>query len=188
VDAATSIITTVAGNGTEIYFGVAQGGDGKLATAAAVWTPTGISLDAAGNIYVAEPWGSVIRRVDAVTGIISTVAGNAARDHAGNGGPATKAMLNLPNDVVIAPQGQIVIADSRNQVLRIVNCSAPGKSCSMQIASLACQVQCNPCLSHVHGSTDEHRILFEASHSSGVVMQYLHRRHRRCPLPLLPEM
>ncbi len=125
MDAATGIITTVAGNGTQVYGDQVQGGDGKLATAAAVWNPTGVVVDAAGNIYIAEPGASAIRRVDAASGIISTVAGNGGRFFSGDGGNARDATLNIPQDMVLTSGGQIVIADGANHILRIVNCSSP---------------------------------------------------------------
>ncbi len=124
MDAVTGIITTVAGNGTQTYNGGVRGGDGKLATDAAFWNPCGIVLDGAGNIYVAEPGASSIRRIDATTRIVSTVTGTGGRYYFGDGGDAVSAVLNIPNDLVLTSGGQIVIADSQNHVLRIVNCSS----------------------------------------------------------------
>jgi sugar lactone lactonase YvrE len=71
VDGATRIITTVAGSGR---FGF--GGDGGPATRAQLYSPSGVALDAEGNLFIADRLNQRIRRVDAVTGIISTLAGN----------------------------------------------------------------------------------------------------------------
>jgi hypothetical protein len=125
VDATTGIITTVAGNGTQVYNGGANGGDGKPATLAAIWNPTGVALDIAGNIYIAEGGASAIRRVDVTTGVISTVAGTGARATGAAGGLAKDTALNMPNDVLVSSTGRIVIPDSSNHVLRVLNCSGP---------------------------------------------------------------
>src|SRR6266581_2875799 len=81
------IITTVAGNGT---FGFS--GDGGLATSANLWGPTGVAVDAAGNLYIADYGNNRIRRVN-TDGIITTVAGNGTAGLSGDGGLATSASL-----------------------------------------------------------------------------------------------
>src|SRR5208282_2408705 len=95
VDAVTGVITTVAGGGT--------GGDGGPATSASLAVPTGLVLDSAGNLFIADSGHNRVRRVDAVTGIITTVAGGGAGcgspSPIGDGCPATSAQLSNPRDV-----------------------------------------------------------------------------------------
>ncbi len=83
----TGIITTVAGNGTLGY-----SGDNGLATSAKLDVPSGVAVDASGNIYIADTYNNCIRKITATTGIITTVAGNgAAAGYSGDNGPATSA-------------------------------------------------------------------------------------------------
>lgn len=90
------IITTVAGNGTNGY-----SGDGGPATSANLHTPWGLTLDDDGNIYIADHYNSVVRKVDAATGIIKTIAGNGTAGHSGDGGPATSARVAYPAAVAV---------------------------------------------------------------------------------------
>ena len=113
VDAATGIISTIAGNGTAGF-----NGDGGPASAAEINYPTDVALDASGNIYIADLGNNRIRRIDGVTGIISTVAGNGTGGYAGDGGPATSAELNQPTSVFIDPNGNMIVADEANSVIR----------------------------------------------------------------------
>src|SRR5437762_305100 len=117
VDAMTHQISTVAG--TPGISGFA--GDGGPATAAELSTTTGVALDGAGNLFIADTGNCVIRKVVAATGAISTVAGiGGACGFAGDGGAATAAELNLPFDVVLDGAGDLFIADSGNCVIRKV--------------------------------------------------------------------
>lgn len=114
VDAKTLVITTVAGDGT---FG--SSGDGGPATAAQLKAPTGVSLDDAGNLYIADALDHRIRKVDAATGIITTLAGDGAPGFSGDGGPAGAATLNTPLRVRATPQAdRIFIVDSGNHRIR----------------------------------------------------------------------
>jgi len=122
VDAVTGIVTTVAGAGMEGF-----SGDGGPATSAELWFPTGVTLDANGDLYFADSYNNRIRRVDAVTGIITTVAGNyCVTDapptgcYAGDGGPATSASLNDPGGVALDSGGNLYIADGLNDRIRKV--------------------------------------------------------------------
>ena len=118
VDATTGVITTVAGGGF--------GGDGGPATSASLITPVAVAVDATGNLFIAEAIGQRIRRVDAVSGVISTVAGNGSQGFSGDGGPATSAQLSGPNGVAVDATGQLFIADGSNQRIRRVTLdSAP---------------------------------------------------------------
>ena len=89
IDASTGVITAVAGTGQ-----VGFSGDGQLAVNAQLNSPEDVAVDAAGNVYIADTWNQVIRKVSAATGIITTVAGTpqAYSDSGplGDGGPATK--------------------------------------------------------------------------------------------------
>lgn len=116
VDAVTQIITTVAGGG-----GSGFSGDGGPATQAQLSSPQGIELDAAGNLFIADQGNDRIRRVDAVTGIITTIAGNGQFGFAGDGGPATQAQLRFPTAVAVDGAGNLFIADLGNNRIRRVD-------------------------------------------------------------------
>ncbi len=119
VDASSHTITTVAGNGS-----AGSSGDGGPATAASVTNPSGLALDGAGNLYIADTANNTIRRVDAVSGIITTVAGTpGVSGFAGDGGPATSAMLKAPQGIGVSNNGDLVIADTSNAVIRVVTVS-----------------------------------------------------------------
>ena len=109
VNAATGVITTVAGNGVASY-----GGDGGAATSAELDDPFDVAVDSAGNIFIADTGNNVIREVSAATGKISTVAGNGSSGFSGNGGPVTSAKLKLPEGVAVDSSGNILIADTFN--------------------------------------------------------------------------
>jgi trimeric autotransporter adhesin len=118
VDGATGIITTVAGNATAGF-----GGDGGPATEAELNLPFGLGVDKTGDLFIADGANARIRRVDAVTGVISTVAGNGTEGYSGDGGPATSASLNLPTSAIIDGEGNLFIADVNNGVVRFVSSS-----------------------------------------------------------------
>jgi len=118
VTKSTGIISTVAGDGTYGY-----SGDGGLATSAELGEPTDVAVDAAGNIYIADPGFARIRKVTVSTGIISTVAGNGTQGYSGDGGPATSAELSSPDGVTVDGAGNIYIADLYNERVRKVTVS-----------------------------------------------------------------
>ena len=105
----------MAGDGTRGYKG-----DGGLATSAGLYNPSGIAVDASGNIYIADTSNSRIRLVTKSTGIITTVAGDGTIEYKGDGGLATSAGLYTPNDVAVDASGNIYIADSGNHRVRLV--------------------------------------------------------------------
>jgi len=117
VDASTGIIDTVVGQGTN----AGSAGDGGLATEALLNTPTGVYVDASGNIYVTDTKNDVVRKVDATTKIINTVAGNGTTGFSGDGGLATQARLDYPEGVWVDSSGNIFIVDTDNCRVRMVD-------------------------------------------------------------------
>ena len=83
-------------------------------------------MDSAGNIFIADTGNNAIRRVDAVTGIITTVAGGNGAGYSGDGGSATAAKLSGPYGVSVDASGDIFIADTTNNVVREVTAGAVG--------------------------------------------------------------
>ena len=116
VDGATGIITTVVG-------GAASGfsGDGGPATSASLNFPSGLAVDGSGNLYISDSFNYRVRRVDAATGVITTVAGDGIRGFSGDGGPATSASLNVPWGVAVDTSGNVYIADRDNHRVRRVD-------------------------------------------------------------------
>ncbi len=112
-------INTVAGNGQ----GVPQGNDGLKATQTSIILPVGLAVDAADNLYICESNSNRVRRVDALTGNISTIAGNGDAGSAGDGGQATAAELNNPAGIAIDGAGNLYIADTGNNAIRRVDVS-----------------------------------------------------------------
>jgi NHL repeat len=115
VSSANGVITTVAGNGVGTY-----SGDGGQATNASFSSPASVTLDAAGNLFIADWFNHRIRRVSA-DGIITTVAGNGFGGYAGDNGTATNASLSYPYGVAVDAAGDIFIADYGNQRVRKVD-------------------------------------------------------------------
>ena len=110
-----SIIDTVVGNGA-----AGSGGDGGPATSAQLSNPHGVTVAPDGSLYIADYGGGRIRRVGP-DGIITTVAGNGSSYvFSGDGGPATSAALSFPEDVAVAPDGSLYIADRGNNRIRRV--------------------------------------------------------------------
>jgi trimeric autotransporter adhesin len=109
------LIKTVAGNGSYGY-----GGDGGPATLASLRNPNSVAVDASGNIYIADTWNYRIRMVTKSTGIITTVAGNGSISFTGDGGLATSEALSHPRGVAIDVSGNIYIADTSNNCIRMV--------------------------------------------------------------------
>jgi hypothetical protein len=108
------IITTVAGNGTYGY-----SGDGGAATNAELNGPSGVAVDASGNLFIADLYNERIRKVG-TNGIITTVAGNGTQGYSGDGGAAINAELSLPSGVAVDATGNLFIADWGNNVIREV--------------------------------------------------------------------
>ena len=113
VAAGTGVVSTVAGNGVRGF-----GGDNGPATAASLDYAYGVHVDAAGNIYVSDTTNYRIRRIDAATNVITTIAGNGQRGFAGDDGPATSARLADPVTLSIDAAGNIFIVDTFNYRVR----------------------------------------------------------------------
>ena len=115
-DLKTGVISTVAGNGKMGY-----SGDGGPATQASLNEPYEIRFDKAGNMFFAEMKNHIVRRVDAATKVISTVAGTGQPGYSGDGGPAAKAQLRQPHSIAFDPQGNLLVCDIGNHRVRRVN-------------------------------------------------------------------
>jgi sugar lactone lactonase YvrE len=123
VTLASGAVSTVAGTGSAGF-----AGDGGPATSASLNTPTGVAVDGAGNLYIADQGNNLIRRVEAATHIIHTVAGGgtvaSGSDKLGDGGPATSAILYGPQSVALDPAGNLYIADAFHNLVRMVNAAS----------------------------------------------------------------
>lgn len=117
IDLKTQIVTTVAG----VAGKSGHAGDGGPATQALLFEPYEVRFDREGHMFFVEMKGEVVRRVDARTGIISTVAGNGTAGFSGDGGPATKAQLKQPHSIIFDDDGLLYICDIGNHRVRRVN-------------------------------------------------------------------
>ncbi len=115
VQVSTGIISTVAGNGSPGF-----SGDGGPASSASLMSPQGVAVDGDGNPWIADTGNNRIRRVDASSGIIQTVAGGGGVGFGGDLGPATRASLGGPTSVAVDDVGNLFIADTHNQRIRRV--------------------------------------------------------------------
>src|SRR5947207_5163353 len=110
------VIATVAGVGEKGF-----AGDGGPATAALLNGPFDVAFDRAGNLYFSDTFNHRIRRVDARSGVITTIAGNGEAGFGGDGGPAARASLNEPYGIAIDTPGNIFVADRLNRRVRRVD-------------------------------------------------------------------
>ena len=113
LDLKTNVVTTIVGSGEKGYRG-----DGGPATQASLNMPHEIQFDGAGNLYIAERDSHVIRKVEAKTRVISTVAGTGVGGFGGDGGPGVKAQLRQPHSIVFDRDGTLLICDIGNQRIR----------------------------------------------------------------------
>jgi len=105
---------TVCSSATDTY------GDGCAATQAALSSPAGLTVDASSNLYIADPGDNLVREVAYIAGTITAVAGNGQAGFGGDGGLATRAQLSGPQGVAVDAAGDVLIADTGNDGLRIV--------------------------------------------------------------------
>jgi hypothetical protein len=123
VDGTTLNISTVAGTGAPCAVSNACG-DGGQATLAKLNGPTGIAVDAGGDLFIADAGDNLVRRVDGKTQVITTVAFNGQAAFAGDGGPATQASMTAPNKVAVDPTGNLYIGGGLDEVVRRVDFAA----------------------------------------------------------------
>lgn len=116
IDGSTGIITTIAGDGF-----AGNSGDGGLAINAELYNPSGVSVDAEGNVYIADQFNNKVRKINAVTGIITTIVGTGVGGFSGDGGPAANAQLQYPGDVFFDRAGNLYISDRGNIRIRKVS-------------------------------------------------------------------
>jgi len=125
VNAASGIITTVAGNGTDTF-----AGDGGQATSASLGYPGGTVVDSAGNLFIVDDSNNRIREVTG--GIINTIAGTGTPGYTGDGGPPLQAELNSPFPITLDSSGNLYVGDgvytgdtTDNRVREISGVAAP---------------------------------------------------------------
>jgi sugar lactone lactonase YvrE len=118
VDGKNGVMTTVAGNGILGY-----SGDGGPALKASLANPMGVAIGQDGSLFIAEQGNHRIRKVDAITRRISTLAGNGIPDLTGNGGAAVEARLNSPTGIAMNADGKLYISDTGNQCVRVIDLS-----------------------------------------------------------------
>lgn len=116
VDHQAGIITTIAGSGKRGF-----AGDGGAAMSAQLYFPHGIVLDEAGNLYIADDGNDRVRKVEARTGTISSVAGTGKTEFSGDGGPATAAGLFAPRGIALDAMGNLYVSDSQHGAIRKVD-------------------------------------------------------------------
>ena len=116
IEAGAGTIRTVAGNGD---FGFS--GDGGPAVAATFNNPRGLAVSPDGTLYIADTGNHRVRRVDGVTGVITTVAGSGVPGFAGDGGPATQAQVNAPQALALDRTGGLYLIDGGNHRIRRVD-------------------------------------------------------------------
>ncbi|MCA9118790.1 MAG: hypothetical protein H6822_04935 [Planctomycetaceae bacterium] len=116
IDLKTGVLTTVAGCGRKGY-----SGDGGKATEAELNEPYEVRFDRDGNMYFVEMMNHVIRRVDATSGIIQTIAGTGKAGYSGDGGRALKAQFNRPHSIALDHRGGLYVADIGNHRIRRID-------------------------------------------------------------------
>jgi DNA-binding beta-propeller fold protein YncE len=116
LDLASGELTTVAGCGRKGY-----AGDGGPAVEAEMNEPYEVRFDAAGNIVIVEMMNHLVRRVDAKTGVITTIAGTGQAGFSGDGGPATEAQFRQPHSIAVDAKGAIYVADIGNHRIRRID-------------------------------------------------------------------
>ena len=113
------MMTTVVGTGEKGF-----AGDGGPAAQALLNGPFDVAFDAAGNLYFSDTFNCRIRRVDARSGVITTIAGNGDKGYSGDGGPATQAALNEPYGIALDRAGNLFVADRLNRRVRRIDAAS----------------------------------------------------------------
>ena len=117
VNPTTQVITTIAGTPTTLGYS----GDNGPATSATLATPYGVALNSANTVlYIADRDNNAIRELNLTTGIITTVAGTGPFGSTGDGGPATAATLSSPRSIALDAAGNLIIADTLGNQIRLV--------------------------------------------------------------------
>src|SRR6266481_3017182 len=116
LDLKTHKLSTVAGTGTKGY-----SGDGGPALQASLNEPYEVRFDKAGNMFFVEMQNHIVRRVDAKTKVITTVAGTGSPGFAGDGGPAAKAQFKQPHSIAFDPDGKLLVCDIGNNHIRRID-------------------------------------------------------------------
>ncbi len=119
LDLKTGTISTAAGTGQKGY-----AGDGGPALEASLNEPYEVRFDRAGDMFFAEMQNHVIRRVDAKTHVITTVAGTGVAGFSGDGGPAAKAQFRQPHSIAFDPEGRLLVCDIGNHRIRRIDLTA----------------------------------------------------------------
>ena len=134
VTVSTGIISTIAGTGYGGYNGDSTGeralsdyynGDGILATSALLNHPLGVAIDESGNVYIVDAFNCRVRKVTVSTGIISTIAGTGSGGYNGDEILGTSAQLNYPAGVALDGSGNVYIADTANNRIRLLKSMSP---------------------------------------------------------------
>ncbi len=110
------MIRTVAGTGQQDY-----NGDSELARDTNLHLPFGIAVEPDGNLLVIDRSHYRIRRIDLKRGKVTTVAGNGKKQFAGDGGPATGAVLNFPHGMVVDKDGNLIFSDKGHYRIRKIS-------------------------------------------------------------------
>lgn len=116
VDRETGIITTVSGTGKREFTG-----DGGPGAQAGIQGARGVAFDRAGNLWICEREGNRIRKIDARTGLIATVAGTGQKGYGGDGGPALAATFNGPKWIHVGPNQRVYVVDTENHCVREID-------------------------------------------------------------------
>jgi len=144
---ATSTVTVIAGDGN-----VGFSGDFGPATDATLNDPKSIALDSNGYLYIADTNNNRIRKVS-LDGDITTIAGLGPPAYGGNGGPAAKALLWAPHGLAVDGSGNVYVADTENQVIRLLKPVAPTITASGLVNAASFKSQVSPgALATIFGS------------------------------------
>ena len=121
---AAGAVSTIAGTGAACASATAACGDGGAAIAAALKNPSDIAIDGAGNVFIADTGDNRVRRVDAVSGLISTVAGTGSATFSGLNGPAATAGIAAPKGIAVDGGGTLYIGTATNH--RVLSVQSDG--------------------------------------------------------------